>query len=152
MKDFNAECTGNRIVINCAPIKDVLQLKKVIASEIKKNPLGFKLKGDNELLVDKEIDLANILEFVKNTLLSIDSSDEFDEAIYNCLRVCTYKTTYRIDKDLFDNPQIPEAREDYYEIILSCIEENLRPFLKSLISMWKTRVQNGNFAQLLSLQ
>lgn len=152
MKDFEAQNTGNRIVINCAPIKDVLLLKKVIANEIKKNPFAFKLKGDAELLVDKEIDLACILEFVKNTLLSIDSSDEFDEAIYNCLKVCTYKTTYKIDKELFDNPQIPEAREDYYEIILACIEENLRPFLKSLISMWKMHVQNGKFTQMLNLQ
>ena len=152
MKDFNAENTGNRIVINCAPIKDVLQLKKVITDELKSNPLNFKLTGNSELLVDKELDISGILEFVKNALLSIDGSEVFEEAIFNCLRVCTYKTTFKIDRELFDNPQIPEAREDYYEIILACIEENLRPFLKSLISTWKTHIQNGKIAQLLNLQ
>lgn len=151
MKEFNAENTGNRIVINCATIDEVKRLKQVIVKEIQKSPLGLKLIGSNEDILNKEIDIVGILEFIKNVLLGIESSDEFDEAIYNCLKHCTYKSTYRIDKQLFDNAQIPEAREDYYEIVLACVEENMRPFLKSLVSTLRTRFQNNEILQKLNL-
>ena len=40
----------------------------------------------------------------------------------------------KITLDLFDTN--PEIREDEYEIKLKCIEENFRPFVKSLASQW----------------
>ena len=80
-----------------------------------------------------------------------NSQEDFEEAIFNCLQYCTYKSTYKIDRDLFDNEQIPEAREDYYEIIYLCVEENLRPFIKSLISTWKTHIKGEKINQLLNI-
>lgn len=153
MKEIKCTNTGNKLIVNCAPTRDVLRLKEVILKELIKHPLGIKLKenqGDLKLL-EKEVDMVGLLDFIKNTVLSIDTSEEFNEAVFNCLKYCTYKTTYRIDMDLFDNTSVPEAREDYYEIILVCIEENLRPFAKSLISMWKMLVSTGKLDQLLSL-
>lgn len=152
MKEFSAANTGNRIVINCAPTRDVLRLKQVILQEIIKQPLGLKLQEGKQELLDRDLDLTGIIEFIKNTLLSLDGSDEFNEAIFNCLKYCTYKTTYKIDMDLFDNSAVPEAREDYYEILLACVEENMRPFVKSLVSAWKTHIQTGKIVQLLSIQ
>lgn len=153
MKEIKCTNTGNKLIVNCAPTRDVLRLKEVILKELIKHPLGIKLKenqGDLKLL-EKEVDMVGLLDFIKNTVLSIDTSEEFNEAVFNCLKYCTYKTTYKIDMDLFDNTSVPEAREDYYEIILVCIEENLRPFAKSLISMWKMLVSTGKLDQLLSL-
>ena len=153
MKEIKCTNTGNKLIVNCAPTRDVLRLKEVILKELIKHPLGIKLKenqGDLKLL-EKEVDMVGLLDFIKNTVLSIDTSEEFNEAVFNCLKYCTYKTTYKIDMDLFDNTSVPEAREDYYEIILVCIEENLRPFAKSLISMWKMLISTGKLDQLLSL-
>lgn len=152
MKEIIAQNTGNKIIINCASTRDVLRLKQVILNELGKRPLGIKLSGGNAAdLFDKDIDFVGIIDYIKDTLLALDGSDDFHEAVFACLQYCTYKSTYKIDMDLFDNPQIPEAREDYYEIIISCVEENLRPFAKSLISMWKTLVQTGKISQLLNI-
>ena len=150
MKQFKCKNTQNQVIINCASTRDVLRLKQVILNELGKRPLGIKLGAAKDLL-DKDIDFVGVLDYIKDTLLALDGSDDFHDAVFNCLQYCTYKSTYKIDMDLFDNPQIPEAREDYYEIIISCIEENLRPFAKSLISMWKMLVQEGKISQLLSI-
>lgn len=153
MKEFKAANTGNKVKINCASTKDVLKLKQVIAKELIKHPIGLKLQeGGGKDLFERDIDLSGIIEFIKNTLLSLDGSDEFNEVVFECLKYCTYKDVYKIDLELFDNKTVPEAREDYYEIILTCVEENLRPFLKSLVSTWKTHIQTGKIAQLLNLQ
>ena len=154
MKEFKATNTGNKIIINCAPTRDVLRLKQVILREMIKQPLGLKMKEGQQNIQDfiqQEVDATGIMEFIKNVILSIDTSDDFLEAVFECLKYCTYKSTYKINMDLFDDKSIPEAREDYYEIIESCIEENLRPFGKSLISTWKTLISTGKIAQLLSL-
>ena len=151
MKEFKATNTGNKVIINCAKVKEVQRLKQVILNEVKKNPIGIKLIGQGPSVLEKELDFTGILDFIKDTLISIDTSEEFNEAIFNCLQYCTYKTVYKIDEALFDNDEIPEAREDYYEIILACVEENLRPFLKSLISMWKTHSNITEYVQKLSI-
>ena len=151
MKDFKTENGKKRVVINCATAKEVQKLKNVILNELKKSPLGLKLIGNPESLFQKDIDFSGVIEFIKNTLISIEASDEFSEALFACLKYCTYDSVYKIDGNLFDNEDIPEAREDYYEIMYVCLEENLRPFVKSLISMWKTHIQNGKFIQLLNM-
>ena len=154
MKEFKATNTGNKVIINCAPTKDVLRLKEVILREMIKHPLGLRLKesqGDIKELLDKEVDMLGVIEFIKNTILSIDTSQDFLDAVFECLKYCTYKSTYKIDMDLFDNKSVPEAREDYYELIAACIEENLRPFAKSLVSMWKTLISTGKINQLFEL-
>ena len=65
------------------------------------------------------------------------------------LKTLHLSTTYRIDESLFD--KVPAAREDYYEIIISCIEENLHPFIKSLVSKWKTLAPKIGESQALSV-
>ena len=154
MKEFKAANTGNKIIINCAPIEDVLKLKEVLLKELTKYPLGLRLKENNleiKEVLNREIDFVGLIDFIKNVIISTDISEDFQEAVFKCLSYCTYKSTYRIDLELFDNKSIPEAREDYYEIIISCIEENLRPFAKSLVSAWKTLTSTGLIDQLLSL-
>lgn len=151
MKEFNCTETGNAVVINCAPMKDVQKLKKVIFNEIRKSPIGIKLTDGDKTFFEKEIDFTGVIDFLKNTLIGIDTSDDFNEAIFQCLQYCTYKKVYKIDEALFDNEVVPEARQDYYEIIFACIEENLRPFIRSLISTWKTHIKSINFVQQLGI-
>ena len=151
MKEFKSAETGNTIIISCAPIKTVQRLKQVIFNEIKKSPIGIKLTGGESSIFEKEIDFTGILDFIKDTLIGIDTSDDFIEAVFACLQYCTYKKVYKIDEALFDNEAVPEARQDYYEIIFACVEENLRPFIKSLISTWKTHIKDGEFVQKLAI-
>lgn len=151
MKEFNCKNTGNTVVINTATWEDVQRLKQIILIELKKSPIGIKLVGGDKSFLEKEVDFTGIIDFIKDTLIGIETSDAFNEAIFQCLQYCTYKKVYKIDKELFDNEAVPEVREDYYEIIFSCLEENLRPFIKSLISTWKTLIAEGKFAQLLNI-
>lgn len=151
MKEFNCTNTGNPVVINCAPTRSVQRLKNVILNEVRKSPTGIKLIGGDSTFFEKEIDFTGVVDFIKNTLIGIDTSEDFLDAIYDCLQYCTYKKVYKINEELFDNEQIPEARKDYYEIIFACVEENLRPFIQSLISTWKTRIKDENFLQSLGI-
>lgn len=148
MKEFKTTCTGNAVIINCATMKEVQRLKSVIFNEIRKSPIGIKLIGGETSLFEKEMDFTGIFDFIKNTLIGIDTSEEFNDAIFDCLKHCTYKKVHKITEELFDNEAVPEARQDYYEIIFACIEENLRPFIQSLISTWKTHIKDGKLAQL----
>ena len=77
----------------------------------------------------KDIDFSAMLDFLKDVVIGADISEDVEAALWACLKHCTYQTAHRIDEELFD--KVPAAREDYYEIIISCIEENLRPFIKS---------------------
>lgn len=147
MKEFVCTNSGNSVVINCACMKDVQRLKQVIFNEVKKSPIGIKLVGGDKTLFEKDIDFTGVIDFIKDTLIGIDTSEEFLDAVFECLKVCTYKKVYKIDMALFDNEAVPEARQDYYEILFACVEENLRPFLQSLISTWKTHIKEGNLLQ-----
>lgn len=147
MKKFTATNSGNEVVINLATMKDVQRLKQVILSEVQKSPIGIKLIQGDKSIFEREIDFTGIIDFLKNTLIGIDTSEDFMEAIYACLQYCTYKKVYKINEELFDNEAVPEARSDYYEIIFTCIEENLRPFIQGLISTWKIHISQNNLLQ-----
>lgn len=151
MKEFTTTNTKTKVVINCAPMRDVQRLKQVIFNELKKTPIGIKLINNDGSFFDKELDFTGVLDFVKDVLIGIDTSSDFEEAIFNCLQYCTYKTVWKIDRELFDNDKVPEAREDYYEILYMCVEENLAPFIKSLISTWKTHIKGDKFTQMLNI-
>lgn len=151
MKEFNCKNTGNAVVINTASWKDVQRLKQIILGELKKSPIGIKLAGGDKSFFEKEVDFTGIIDFIKDTVIGIETSEEFNDAIFQCLQYCTYKRVYKIDENLFDNEAVPEAREDYYEIIFACMEENLRPFIKGLISTWKTLIAENKISQWLNI-
>ena len=136
MRDFNTKNTGARVVINPAPFKLAVVLKKVLLKEIKNNSIGLKITGKENNPLEKDLDFTGCIDFIKDAIIGADISEEVNKAIFDCLAYCTYQTTNKIDEALFD--KLPEAREDYYEIIIACIEENLKPFIKSLVSEWST--------------
>lgn len=131
--EFTTQNGNVLIEIVPASFKDASNLKKAITKGLVGSHL---LDGVNTAnLMDIKID--SIIQ----VLVNIDSSDEFERAVMDCLKYCIYDkgiNNLKITPQLFDD--IPSAREDYYEIITKCCEENLRPFFKSLASEFKTRL------------
>ena len=148
-KEIKLQNSGKMLIINTASTAEVKYLKNVLLEEIKKYPLGLKLLGNTESVFDKQVDFSSVFDFIKNVLISVDISETAENAIFECLKHCVYDRTHKITLDLFD--EIEEAREDYYEIIFACIEENLKPFIKSLVSMWKIQAEKLGKSQLLSM-
>lgn len=136
MKDFIAENTQKRVVINCATMSEVMDLKREILKALKEEQLSNDLISGKGDLLDKEVNLTEILNFMKNIFITMDISRDLEEVIFKCLAHCTYDTVCVINRELFDTIK-PDARADYYEIVFACIEENLKPFMKSLISTFK---------------
>lgn len=128
--------TQNGIEVNivAAPTRSAMRLKREVIKHLKNKGLIEKIQNGNLT----GLQLTDILDL----LIDIDTSEEFEKSIFECLKVCIYDTQgkkLRISEQLFDD--IPEARDDYYEIITKCCEVNLRPFLKSLFSAFKTHLE-----------
>lgn len=106
--------SGSKVVINAAPWKDAKELKKAIEREL-------AAKGAS-------------LEFNEASLavafLAVDGSDAVERALAPCLLRCTYNDE-KITESTFDPP---EARKDYYDIVIACMKENLSPLADSLFS------------------
>ena len=136
MRDFITQNTQKRVVINCATMSEVMELKREILKALKEHQISNDLitgKGD---LLERDINLTEILNFMKDILITMDISRDLETVLFKCLGHCTYDTVHVINPELFDTI-CPDARADYYEIVFSCIEENLKPFMQSLISAWK---------------
>ena len=139
--EFKTTNTNTRVIINSAPYKKVTKLKNVLLNEVLKNPMGLKIKESAEVkhALEKELDFTGFLDFIKNILIGADISEDVNSALFDCLAYCLYDGTRKINEDLFDDEQYKEKiREDQYELFYKCIEVNLSPFIKSLVSMWKT--------------
>jgi hypothetical protein len=80
----------------------------------------------------QNIDTNDLFSKLGELIIKMDVSEDFNKAVFSCLSACLYNGFHKIDEKFFDD--FPEAREDYYEIVAKCCEENLRPFFKSLVS------------------
>lgn len=115
--------SGAEIVINDADWVDAKLLKNAIWGNIGQGKIPFP--------VGVKPDLDYLLPF----LAKIDGSPEFDTALWPCLVRCTYNKE-KITQATFNNIK---AREDYYAVVVNCIEVNLGPLFVSLclqLSMW----------------
>lgn len=113
MTEFTAP-SGAKILITPADWKSAKVLKKAI---------------EKELNLDEGLDFTNPATWIKN-IISVDSSDAVDSALWPCLARCT-RDNEKITEQTFDKL---EARQDYYEIVSACIKENLGPLVESLFS------------------
>jgi len=122
---------GAKIVINASSMKNVKRLRQCIAKELLKHKIDL---GNTSSLTDiantLKDNLPKLINLLKDVLLGMEISEEFETVIYACLSDCTYNNI-QIREQLFDD--IPEAREDYDRIILEVIKENLAPFTKGLL-------------------
>ena len=122
--------SGAEIAINMAPWRDAKHLKNALEKETA--ALGSLPEGVQ--------DMASII-----SMLKIDSSPDFDAALWPCLARCT-RNNEKITEETFNDI---EARRDYYEIVLACIKENLAPLVESLFSKFaelgvKRATQSGD--------
>lgn len=134
MKEFKG-CNGAKIVINEATWGDVRKLKKVLAIELLK--LGIDI--DKEFLGQSEENLmvgSKLFQLLKDVYLTLEASDDFNDEIMNCLQYCHYDNI-QIKEQLFDDK--PEAREDYYDMVIGCLEVNLSPFIKKILSKFSNQ-------------
>ena len=133
-KEFKGN-SGARIVINSASFKEATALKKCIEKELINAKLPFeigKVGGISEAATElNKHGLSDLIEMAKNIVLSCDTSEEFEKALFACLKYCLYDNI-QIDEQLFDDKK--EAREDYYTIVYECVKENILPFFKGLLS------------------
>lgn len=126
---FTTQNGQKMVEIKAASFKDAADLKKAVLKSLK--DIGIDLNNlDN-------IQNANVIETITQLLLNIDISEEFERALFKCLENCIYDKFYKITPQLFDDKT--ETREDYYEIAANCVEVNLRPFFKSLVSALKQK-------------
>ena len=135
MKEFKG-CNGAKIVINEANWGDVRKLKKVLAQELIK--IGIDI--DKEFLGQTKENLmvgGKLLSLIKDVYLTLEASDDFNAEIMNCLQYCTYDSI-QIKEQLFDDKV--EAREDYYDMVIGCLEVNLSPFMRKLFSKFTSQM------------
>lgn len=133
---------GNKkIKITPASFQDAVNLKKAAYKALKES--GF-LKDSGNLSAPEFSDVINV---AFDLISAAESSSELEAALFECLKVCIYDEKYKISKQLFDD--FIDLREDYYEIMTKCLEVNLRPFFKSLVTEFKTRLNQFQESPLL---
>ena len=120
---------GNKEVqINAASFQDAVKLKKTVMQCL----LDAGIIKDINFDKLQNINTNDLFSKLGELILNMDASEAFNKAVFSCLGSCIYNGFHKIDEKMFND--FPEAREDYYEIVVKCCEENLRPFFKSLVS------------------
>ena len=119
--EFTTE-NGAAIKINVADFMTSMKLKKAVVEAVKES-------GTDIANIDLDNLKAGAIDSILQVILSCDSSEKVNEAIFKCLARCTYNSE-KITKDTFEPL---EARENYYEIVIACLKENLSPFFNPLL-------------------
>lgn len=130
--------SGIEIEIKPSSFKDASKLKKAALKCLQE----IGILKDIDLQSLRNINIATMIDKAIDVLLSVDISDDFEKQLFECLKSCTVENNgikNKITYELFD--EIAELQEDYYEIASKCIEVNLRPFLKSLVSEFNSRLK-----------
>lgn len=119
---------GNvKVTINRASWADMNVLKKEALKCIDINNFNFNMKS--------EVDFINSCF---DLVIKAETSETFNRALFKCLKNCLYEDSISITEQLFEDK--PQLIDDYYEIASNCIEVNLRPFFKSLVTEFKRRL------------
>ena len=118
---------GVDVKINPADFISAMKLKNSVLKAVKESGVDISK-------IDLEKITAASLQPIIEVVLSADTNEDVEKALFKCLERCTYNGE-RIIRDTFEPI---EAREDYYEIVINCLKENLAPFFKNLISKLKS--------------
>lgn len=145
MIDFVAKNSGKRIKIIPASFKNACKLKVEAMKCLKDSGVLDKLKENIN-----NIQISTILKELATLIISLDTSEGFNNAVMDCLSVCICDNSHAITEQYFND--CPELWEDYYEIVTKCVEVNLRPFFKSLSSELSTRFPQIEDSQQQELQ
>lgn len=118
--------SGAQIVITHADFRSVMALKNAMVREIAKSGIDTASDISN-------MELSKVVSLIPQAVMAVDSSDEFQAALFGCLKQCT-RDGVKITEATFDDVS---AREDYYEVVIECVKHNLSPFFKSLVQKFK---------------
>ena len=111
--------SGKQVVINYAGFKDACELKRQVGLEL------LKVNVNINDLINKELDSQSINTF-KDLIFTIDSSKEIEDCLFKCLARSLYNNS-KITKELFEDKEVVH---EYYDIMIACMRENLRPFFE----------------------
>lgn len=131
MKEFICKNSGKRVKIIPASFRNACKLKVEAMKCLKGSGILEKIKNNLG-----DVKLSSLLQELATLVISLDTSDGFNSAVMECLNVCICDNSHAITEQYFND--CPELRQDYYEIVIACCEENLRPFFKSLSSELST--------------
>ena len=73
------------------------------------------------------------INFVKNALLGVISSEKIEVALWPCMESCLYGNQ-KVSADLFESI---DARADFLEVCMEVAKENVLPFTKNLSSKFE---------------
>ena len=133
--EFTTE-NGAEVMIKEADFISSLKLKNAVLKAIKDS-------GVDIAKIDLEKITVGSLEPLIAIVLSADTSDDVQSAIFKCLLRCTYNKE-KITESVFEKTA---ARKDYYEIVIACLKENLSPFFESPILKLKGLVPKASESQ-----
>lgn len=126
MKEIKLQ-SGAVLKITLSPFAESKALYQAILEEFK--PIQISSTSD-------------MAELFKNMVCVGFSSKKIDSCLETCFKRCTYdsgKGDLKIDKDTFE-PE--ENREDYIQVVLCVVKENITPFLKSLFAEYQQFMLN----------
>lgn len=136
--EFTTSNGQKAVLINPAPFKKIGALRREVTLALKNAEVTKDVDGS----ILQNLELSKIIDKLFDLIINLGISENFENAILDCLEESIYDfrgKNLKITQQLFDD--LPEAREDYYEIIIKCCEVNLRPFVKSLVSVFSTQLQ-----------
>lgn len=108
--------SGAILQVNAAPFADAQRLSQACAKEL----APLKISASTELDLD----------FFKNIVCAVASSENIERALWPCLRRCLYSGV-KIDDGTFE-PE--DARQDYLLVVSEVLKANVFPFWKGLLS------------------
>jgi hypothetical protein len=129
---------GVEVRINIADFITSMKLKKEVFKAVKDSNIALSKLDLDKLLSGHKENISGAvksgaLDSLMEVILTVDSNDKVEEAIFKCLARCTYNGE-KITRSTFEPI---EARENYYETIIYCLMENLSPFYAPLRSKFK---------------
>ena len=132
--EFTTESKAE-VVINMANFIDASRLRVAVLGAIKESGVEISKVNIEKLLSGVKEDMgaavkSGALDSLLDMVISLDCSEKVNNEIFNCLKRSTYNSE-KITRDTFNEP---EARGDYYHIVIMCLKVNLTPFFKTLFS------------------
>lgn len=123
MIEFKAT-SGAKVKINVADFEDAQNLKFAIQKALKAE--GFDMKDIGDVMSSDMWPIAKLV-------MAVDCNKEVNDALWPCLVQCT-RNSEKITKQTFEPV---DARQDYYEIVIACLKENISPLFVGVFAKLK---------------
>lgn len=109
---------GKELKITPASFEEARRLAKAVERAVKGNKIDLPSDIDEELSPEM---LGGLID----AILSVDLSDEVEEALFECAKRASLGDEERITKDFFEPV---ERRKHFYPVMWEVLQANLAPF------------------------